>query len=33
MVPKSLFEKKGYIINWKSLKNQDLSETIIEITN
>lgn len=25
---KSLFEKKGYIINWKSLKNQDLSETI-----
>ena len=22
---KSLFEKKGYIINWKSLKNQDLS--------
>ena len=25
---KSLFEKKGYIINWKSLKNQNLSETI-----
>jgi len=25
---KSLFEKKGYIINWESLKNQDLSETI-----
>lgn len=25
---KSLFEKKGYIINWKSLKNQDLNETI-----
>ena len=25
---KLLFEKKGYIINWKSLKNQDLSETI-----
>ena len=25
---KSLFEKKGYIINWKSLKKQDLNETI-----
>ena len=25
---KSLFEKKGYIINWKSLKNQSLDETI-----
>ena len=25
---KSLFEKKGYIINWKSLEKQDLSETI-----
>ena len=25
---KSLFEKKGYIINWKSLENQDLNETI-----
>ena len=25
---KSLFEKKGYVINWKSLKNQNLNETI-----
>ena len=25
---KSLFEKKGYIINWKSLKKQNLNETI-----
>ena len=25
---KLLFEKKGYIINWKSLKKQDLNETI-----
>ena len=25
---KSLFEKRGYIINWKSLKNQSLDETI-----
>ena len=25
---KKLFEKKGYIINWKSLKEQDLNETI-----
>ena len=25
---KSLFEKKGYIINWKSLEKQNLSETI-----
>jgi Lon protease-like protein len=25
---KSLFEKKGYIINWKSLEEQDLNETI-----
>ncbi len=25
---KSLFEKKGYIINWRSLENQDLNETI-----
>ena len=25
---KSLFEKKGYIINWKSLKEQNLNETI-----
>ena len=25
---KSLFEKKGYIINWKSLENQNLNETI-----
>ena len=25
---KSLFEKKGYIINWKSLERQDLNETI-----
>tara|TARA_B100000780_G_scaffold227635_1_gene166918 strand:+ start:87 stop:725 length:639 start_codon:yes stop_codon:yes gene_type:complete len=25
---KTLFEKKGYIINWKSLEKQDLSETI-----
>ena len=25
---KLLFEKKGYIINWKSLENQDLNETI-----
>ena len=25
---KSLFEKKGYIINWKSLEKQDLNETI-----
>ena len=25
---KSLFEKKGYIINWKSLQKQDLNETI-----
>ena len=25
---KSLFEKKGYIINWKQLKNQSLDETI-----
>ena len=25
---KSLFEKKGYMINWKSLEKQNLSETI-----
>ena len=25
---KSLFEKKGYIINWKTLEKQDLNETI-----
>ena len=25
---KSLFEKKGYIINWKSLETQNLNETI-----
>ena len=25
---KSLFEKKGYIINWKSLEKQNLNETI-----
>ena len=25
---KTLFEKKGYIINWKSLEKQDLDETI-----
>ena len=25
---KSLFEKKGYIINWKSLEKQNLSETL-----
>ena len=25
---KSLFEKRGYIINWKSLEKQDLNETI-----
>ena len=25
---KSLFEKRGYIINWKSLQNQSLDETI-----
>ena len=25
---KLLFEKRGYIINWKSLKNQNLNETI-----
>ena len=25
---KLLFEKKGYIINWKSLEKQNLSETI-----
>jgi Lon protease-like protein len=25
---KSLFQKKGYIINWKSLEKQDLNETI-----
>ena len=25
---KSLFEKKGYIIDWKSLEKQDLNETI-----
>jgi uncharacterized protein len=25
---KSLFEKKGYIINWKSLERQNLNETI-----
>jgi len=25
---KSLFEKKGYIINWKSLQKQNLNETI-----
>ena len=25
---KILFEKKGYIINWKSLENQNLNETI-----
>ena len=25
---KSLFEKKGYIVNWKSLEKQDLNETI-----
>jgi Lon protease-like protein len=23
-----LFEKKGYLINWKSLEKQDLNETI-----
>tara|TARA_B100001109_G_scaffold237812_1_gene219168 strand:+ start:1162 stop:1800 length:639 start_codon:yes stop_codon:yes gene_type:complete len=25
---KSLFEKRGYVINWKSLQNQSLDETI-----
>tara|TARA_B110000003_G_scaffold259558_1_gene279670 strand:+ start:122 stop:763 length:642 start_codon:yes stop_codon:yes gene_type:complete len=25
---KTLFEKKGYIINWRSLENQNLNETI-----
>ena len=25
---KSLFKKKGYLINWKSLENQNLNETI-----
>ena len=25
---KSLFEKKGFIINWKGLENQSLDETI-----
>ena len=25
---KSLFEKKGYVINWKSLEKQNLNETI-----
>ncbi len=25
---KTLFEKKGYIINWRSLEKQDLTETI-----
>ena len=25
---KSLFEKKGYIINWKSLEKQNLNETV-----
>ena len=25
---KLLFEKKGYIINWKSLEKQNLNETI-----
>ena len=25
---KILFEKKGYIVNWKSLEKQDLNETI-----
>ena len=25
---KSLFEKKGYMINWKSLEKQNLNETI-----
>lgn len=25
---KSLFEKKGFIINWKSLEKQSLDETI-----
>jgi len=25
---KSLFEKKGYVINWQSLEKQDLNETI-----
>ncbi len=25
---RSLFEKRGYIINWKSLQNQSLDETI-----
>jgi len=25
---KSLFEKRGYIINWKSLEKQDLNETV-----
>ena len=25
---KSLFEKKGFIINWKGLENQSLNETI-----
>jgi len=25
---KNLFEKKGYIVNWKSLENQSLDETI-----
>jgi Lon protease-like protein len=25
---KTLFEKKGYVINWKSLEKQDLNETI-----
>ena len=25
---KTLFEKKGYIVNWKSLEKQNLNETI-----
>ena len=25
---KSLFEKRGFIINWKALENQSLDETI-----
>jgi Lon protease-like protein len=25
---KALFEKRGYIINWKSLEKQNLNETI-----
>ena len=28
---KTLFEKKGYIINWKSLEKQDLNETINDL--